>query len=113
MSFDYSKLPREELIREIEVWRNRCADQQLVFVDDLQPKIDAEFDNLRSIYNKQASEFLNKAAEYDKAIYGESIKYITAGEKNLKNHGINTFRQYGPRPSSIKEHILRFFDKNN
>jgi len=104
---DYSRLPREELIKEILVWQNRCVDQQLVYLDDIQPSIDLDFANVKAAYEAAAEKLLEKAREYERKIYGDT-GYMSGSEATLASYGINAFRQFGPKQTSLRDIILNF-----
>lgn len=112
---DYTKLPREELIKEIEVWRDRCSGQQLIYVDDLKIYVEQELDKVRKYYEDCAKECIKSAKEYTDKMVPETRKVwghdFSVHRNEKDNHRIRM--ECAPEPPSIKSLILKFLENCN
>lgn len=107
---DYTKLPREELIKEIEVWRDRCGDQQLVYVDDLKIYVDEEINKIRKYYEECAERCISVACEYTDKLQPE-LRNSSFGDYSKHKQEIARHvhvMNCPPTTPNIKSSILKF-----
>ncbi len=104
---DYSRLPREELIKEIEVWRARAVDQQLVFVDDLKPYVDEAVQEAVLAHYREIERIDKQYPDKDYFFINGSFNGKFGDEKDYFIQAVKCTRARNP----LRDAIIKFFNK--